>query len=180
MAKFSLIPFDLHASPKLSLEAELNQNAEAFFLSFRIREGLGLIDLGNGTPKKERVLGLWEKTCFELFIKNETGEYIELNFSPVFEWNCFTFKKRGDPLTELSSMQRPETDILLSEDHFLHFTVIKKEGFPEGFLGPNRSLEAGVTAVIKEKKSGRMSYWALAHADKKPNFHHFDSFKYKF
>lgn len=178
MAKFSLIPFDLEAAPKIDLTSELNQNDESLFLSFRIKEGVQLLDLGNGTPHKERVSGLWEKTCFELFIKNPNDQYVEFNFSPVFEWNCFYFEKKGDAVVPWSKMQRPAIDILLSEDQFLILIEIKKAFFPAGFF-EGQALEAGITAVIKEK-SKRKSYWALDHKDQKPNFHHFDSFKYKF
>lgn len=179
MAKFSLIPFDQATAPKIQIEAELNQNSESLFISYRMRQGIPLINLGNGTPKKERVIGLWEKTCFELFIKNQSGQYIEFNFSPTFEWNCFYFGKKGDVLGQCPSMQMPVTDILLSEDHFLHFSVIKKEYFPEGFFDNKEELDVGITAVIKDKL-GSISYWALSHADNRPNFHHFDSFKYRF
>lgn len=179
MAKFTLIPFEASSAPSIELTAELNQNAEALFISYRIRLGVPALDLGNGTPNKQRVIGLWEKSCFELFIKNHSGQYIEFNFSPTFEWNCFYFNKKGDALRAWEKMQMPVTDILLSEDHFLLFSVIKKECFPEGFFDAENSLEAGITAVIKDK-SNHMSYWALSHADSRPNFHHFDSFKYKF
>ncbi|MFA6238695.1 MAG: hypothetical protein WC635_15275 [Bacteriovorax sp.] len=179
MAKFSLIPFDPATAPKIRIETELNQNSDSLFISYRIRAGFDLIDCGSGTPKKERITGLWEKTCFELFVKNESGQYVEFNFSPNFEWNCFYFNKKGDALSEWSKMRAPATDILFSEDHFLHFSVIKKDLFPDGFFDSEHSLSVGITAVIKEK-TGALSYWALSHADSRPNFHHFDSFKYKF
>lgn len=179
MAKFTLIPFDPRAAPKILIETELNQNVDSLFISYRIRIGLDLIDCGNGTPKKERITGLWEKTCFELFIKNEIDQYVEFNFSPSFEWNCFYFDKSGDALKELGKMQAPVSDILFSEDHLLHFSVIKKDLFPDGFFDSVHSLNVGITAVIKEK-TGALSYWALSHEDSRPNFHHFNSFKYKF
>ena len=56
---------------------------------------------------------------------------------------------------------------------------IKKEFFPKGFFDELSELSVGITSVIKEK-SGSLSYWALNHSDTRPNFHHFDSFKYKF
>lgn len=179
MAKFSLIPFDKNKSPLLELTAELNTSEDAVFISFRINEGVEQIDLGNGTPKKERITGLWERTCFELFIKNEKDSYIEFNFSPVFEWNCFYFEKKGNALSEWGAMPRPGTDILLSKDQFLLIGEIKKEFFPEGFFGKGEKLCAGVTSVIKDTNK-QTSYWALSHEDTRPNFHHFDSFKYKF
>ena len=183
MAKFSLIPFpNMPAATAVnSIEAELNVNEESIYISFRIRNNLDLIDLGNGTPNKKRVIKLWEKTCFELFIKNEKDQFIEFNFAPNFEWNCFYFDKKGGALAEWEKMPRPESDILLSAEHFFMFVNIRKEFFPEGFFNSNKKqiLSAGISSVIKEK-IGSLSYWAMTHADVQPNFHHFDSFKYKF
>ena len=181
MAKFSLIPFEIKKAPNITIIAELNSTNDSVFVSFRVHlENSSInIDLGDGTPNKERKVSLWEKTCFELFIKNNKHEYVEFNFSPTFEWNCFYFKKSGDLLKEWESMQRPITDILLSKDTFLLIAEIKKEDFPKGFFYGNEELSAGITTVIKDKL-GNMSYWALSHEDKKPNFHHFDSFRYKF
>jgi hypothetical protein len=182
MAKFSLIPFDKAGAPDIFLNAEINETKESLFLSFSLKGNLGSLDLEEGTPKKMRVMKLWEKTCFEFFIKNERDSYMEFNFSPCFEWNCFYFEKKGNPLKEYAPMERPKTDILNSMDHFLLMVEIKKDFFPEGFFAGATNLTnicAGITGVIKEK-NGNLSYWALAHADTRPNFHHFDSFKYKF
>ena len=179
MNKFGLIPFSRENSPEITIEAELNSNLESVFISYRIQKGVGLIDLGSSSPNRERLIKLWEKTCFELFIKNESGQYLEFNFSPNFEWNCFYFNQAGDPLLEWKPMPIPVTDILLSSEHFFIFINLKKEFFPKGFFDGKSELSAGITSVIKEK-SGRLSDWALSHCDTRPNFHHFDSFKYKF
>ncbi|MBP9682586.1 MAG: hypothetical protein KBD76_14355 [Bacteriovorax sp.] len=179
MAKFTLVPFNLKDAPSVVIHCEIHQNNESLFLSFRIREGLELVQLGTNTPNKQRVIKLWEKTCFEFFLKNEESAYVEFNFSAAFEWNCFYFKRPGEPLCEWEPMQRPDTEILLSLDHFLLFTEIKKNQFPKGFFDGEHTLCAGLTSVIQDKK-GQMSYWALDHLDTRPNFHHFDSFKYTF
>jgi hypothetical protein len=179
MPKFNLIPYAPESAPAIAIETEINQNAESLFISYRIREGAELIDLGNGSPNKKRLIKLWEKTCFELFIKNENDQYVEFNFSPTFEWNCFYFNKKGDPLKEWDQIIMPAIDILLSREHFFMFVDIKKEFLPKGFFNPDSELSAGITSVIKDQE-GTISYWALSHADTRPNFHHFDSFKYKF
>ncbi len=179
MAKFSLIPFNLETAPETVIESELNTNIDSIFVSFRIKKNLHLIELGNATPAKNRTLNLWEKTCFELFIKNESDEYVEFNFSPNFQWNCFYFKKPGSPLLELESMKMPILDILLSSEHFFLFAEIKKGYFPKGFFGNNEKLSCGISCVIQDQSKDN-SYWALIHQDSRPNFHHFDSFKYKF
>ncbi|MGZ3788543.1 MAG: hypothetical protein ACXVLQ_08480 [Bacteriovorax sp.] len=175
MAKFFLVPFDKHTAPDIKIEVELNNHSESLFLSFRIKEGLSLIDLGSSTPRKERTMQLWEKTCFEFFLKNEEGSYVEFNFSPNFEWNCFYFQKKGDAIKEWETMNRPATEILLSIDHYFLFVEMRKELFPKGFFDTSTQLQAGITSVIKDVKGG-LSYWALTHKDTRPNFHQFDSF----
>jgi len=175
MAKYTLIPFNIDLSPNINLVAEINKNNESLFISFKIDKGVELIDFGSPTPNKERVLNLWEKTCFEFFIKNQNNEYLEFNFSPAFEWNCFYFKEIRGPLKELCSMQRPATDILLSLEEFFLVTEIKKNYFPKGFFEENCHCDIGLTSVIKDRQ-GLASFWALAQSDSKPNFHDFRAF----
>lgn len=67
----------------------------------------------------ERKVGIWEHTCFELFLKNKHGEdYYEINLAAnTMHWNAFYFSHyRSSPLTE-------STDIVLkkvsaSKNHF--------------------------------------------------------------
>ena len=179
MAKFSLVAFQPESAPRINLVSEINSNDESIFVSYRIDQGFELVDTGNSTPNKNRILKLWEKTCFELFIKNESDSYVEFNFSPNFEWNCFYFQRKGDSLCEHKEMQMPELDILLSRDNFLLFAKIKKEFFPKGFFDEKQTYSVGVSSVIKDNEKN-LSYWALTHCDSRPNFHHFDSFIYKF
>lgn len=175
MAKFSLIPFGTLKAPKVKIDCEFNTHEKSFFISYKLTGELDKVELGH-TPRHERVIKLWEKTCFELFIKNERNEYMEFNFSPVFEWNAFYFTKKGDPLAEWKKINSVKLDILDSFEVFQLIAEIKKEDFPENFFD---KCQAGITSVIKEK-NGNLSYWALSHEDQRPNFHHFDSFKYKF
>lgn len=177
MAKFTLIPFTPIKNNSFELLAEVNQTSHAFFVSFLINGNLSNIDLDIPVPKKERVIKLWEKSCFEIFIKNSRDEYLEFNFSPRFEWNCFYFQKKGDVLTEWAQMQRPKTDILLSLEKFFLVAEININFFPDNFMTSNMSI--GISSVLKLKEEG-LTYWALSHEDTRPNFHHFDSFKYKF
>jgi hypothetical protein len=177
VAKFSLIPFTPINNCDFDLNVEINQNDQAFYISYLLEGNLSQINLDIPTPTKERTLKLWEKTCFELFIQNSNKEYIEFNFSPRFEWNCFYFDKPRSPLLELEKMQYPNTDILLSLNKFFLVAEIKKEFFPDNFFTDQMSV--GITSVIKMQDE-TFSYWALSHEDSRPNFHHYDSFKYKF
>lgn len=173
MAKFSLTPYDQNSAPKIHIDCELNTTAESVFISYKVLGELSAIDLGEGQPNHARVIKLWEKSCFELFIKNAEDNYIEFNFSPEFEWNCFYFAKKGDALTEYSRMDSVKFDILLSLDVFHLIVELDKKKFPEHFF--KGELHAGITSVMKEKNN-KLSYWALSHHDTRPNFHDFRSF----
>jgi hypothetical protein len=174
MAKFSLTPYETTKAPKVIIESEFNLTEESIFISFKVTGSLSHLDLGPGHPNHARVMKLWEKTCFELFVKNAKNSYMEFNFSPEFEWNTFYFEKKGDPLLEYARMDSIKKDILLSLDVFQLIVEIDKKKFPDAFF--NGPLEIGISSVVKEKDKGTLSYWALAHHDVKPNFHDFRSF----
>ena len=93
MPKYSLIPFDLQTAPLITIESELNISKDALFISYKLKGAVNELDLGLAVPNHARVMNLWNKTCFEFFVKNSTDTYLEFNFSPVFEWNCFKFEK---------------------------------------------------------------------------------------
>ncbi len=177
MAKFALIPFNPASAPAIEIHSELNTTEESVYISYKVTGDLSSLDLGSGRSLHNRVIKLWEKSCFELFIKDASDSYVEFNFSPEFEWNAFYFAKKGDALKEYEKVNQVKTDILLSQDVFHIIVEIEKNKFPENFF--TGELSAGITSVVKEK-NGNISYWALSHEDTKPNFHDFRSFRYKF
>lgn len=172
----NLIPYDKAQYP-FEIKTLLTPTEDSIFISYSLSGDIAAIDLEDGTPKRNRIIGLWQKTCFELFIKNNKDQYIEFNFSPVFEWNCFFFNKKGDALCEYEAIKEVKFDILRSLDVFKLIVEIDRKNFPENFF--DGEMLAGITTVIKDKNS-KVSYWALSHNDTRPNFHHFDSFKCKF
>jgi hypothetical protein len=176
MAKYSLTPFTEEPS-QIEIEFEMNDRVNEYYLSYRVSGELKDLDLDKRSASHTRVLKLWEKTCFEFFIKNERGQYLEFNFSPIFEWNVFYFNKKGDPLLEHPINKAPVLDILNSKDQFLLIAKIDKTIFPQDFF--TGELKYSATSVIK-KLSGDLNYWAFIHKDSRPNFHHFDSFIGKF
>lgn len=173
MAKFSLVPFENSQAPAISIATELNTTSDSIYISYKLSGALNSIDMGEGNPKHARVLKLWEKTCFELFMKDEKNSYIEFNFSPDFEWNCFYFEKKGDALAEYKRMELVKFDILFSNEVVNVIVELQKKMFPDHFF--DGKLCVGITSVLKEK-SGALSYWALSHHDIRPNFHDFKSF----
>ena len=117
-----------------------------------------------------RAGGLWQHTCFEVFVMAEEGPgYREFHFSPSGEWAVYAFRDYrdgGELGIELTpgivvrrTMNRLELDAEICQD----------------FLPPGRMLRLGVSAVVEDSE-GELSYWALRHPPGKPDFHHPDAF----
>jgi len=94
--------------------------------------------------------GLWRHTCFEVFLATRSRAYREYNFSPSGEWAAYAFcayRKRGR-----ARIARPRWNGRVA--------TIQARG----------RVRIGLAAVIEEK-SGALSYWALRHPRRKPDFH---------
>jgi hypothetical protein len=106
---------------------------------------------------------LWKNTCFELFLGDGSPAYFEFNFSPSGRWASYGFSSyRGDPVEPELSAQ-PEIRIEQGTEIFLLTAYLASNDV----AGASR---LGVNAVIEEE-GGRISYWALAHPEGKPDFH---------
>lgn len=143
----------------------------------RLPAGLQLLYVVEGDPallrlprpqKPYRADGLWQTTCFELFLSGEGGAYREFNFSPSGQWAAYRFQEyRGE--REALSLEEPAISCLLEPEPFgimLLATIVIE-------LEPNTRF--GATAVIEEV-DGTKSYWAPAHPPGAPDFHHPDCF----
>jgi hypothetical protein len=109
---------------------------------------------------------LWRHTCFEAFVRAGAGEgYVELNFAPSTEWAAYRFDayREGMAPAEVSA---PRIEAAAFADRFELTVALALADLP-----PEAPWRLGLTAVIEEA-GGRISYWALAHAPGKPDFHH--------
>ena len=116
----------------------------------------------------ERVDELWRTTCFEAFLRAEGTEgYREWNFAPSGDWAAYDFEAYREGMTAAPVAAPPYVRM---EDNFTWWS-----------LGATIAVDAdtkwqlGLSAVIEEQ-DGTKSYWALAHASAKPDFHHPDCF----
>jgi hypothetical protein len=107
-----------------------------------------------------RTDGLWQTTCFELFVKPEAGEgYFELNFSPSTAWAAYRFDGYRAGMAD----QPVNAPVIEPVEDGIRVTV-DLGGLPPGIWN------VGITAVIEEP-DGTKSYWSIAHPDGKPDFH---------
>ena len=132
------------------------------WMEFHVRSGEDLLLPEEKPP--ERADGLWETTCFELFVDpHDAPGYLEFNFSPSLQWAAYGFEGYRTGMRELP-FRDPEICLFGSDQHL----SLAVEAFPEL---PAGALKLGLSAVIEEA-DGTKSYWALAHPAEKPDFHH--------
>jgi len=113
--------------------------------------------------------GLWEHTCFEVFVAVEDNtSYHEFNFSPSGQWAAYAFSDYRERSVWMTS-HAPTISFVQTNDHLLLEAVIVAADLPQNPKG--RPLQLGLTAVIETNDGGR-TYWALHHPEPDPDFHH--------
>ena len=115
--------------------------------------------------------GLWQTTCFELFLATpplvcaeRVLTYAEFNFSPSERWAAYDFSSyRAGMMDRVVSRPPVITPRRGSDVLFMDVAI------PSGVL-PTLPWRYGLTAVLEEA-GGVKSYWAMAHPLEKPDFH---------
>lgn len=108
---------------------------------------------------------LWRHTCFEAFIQDGDG-YAEVNLSPSGEWAAYRFDGYRAGMRAAAIAAPPVIATAVEPRRLIVRAAIDLAGLIAP--GPAR---IGLSAVI-EAKDGSKSYWALAHPEGKPDFHH--------
>ncbi len=124
------------------------------------------------TGESKRTDELWRHTCFEAFVGTPGGDaYIELNFAPSTQWAAYAFDgyRRGMRPADVST---PRIEVRATQDEFQLTATVDLGG---AGLPPDAPWRIGLSAVV-EARGGRISYWALAHPPRKPDFHSRDCF----
>lgn len=102
-------------------------------------------------------------------MKPAGGEaYGEINLSPSSQWAAYRFSGYRQGMTPIDPLPPPLIEMRLTDRGLVLEATL--EALP--FDGDWR---LGVSAVI-EAADGSISYWALAHPEGKPDFHHPDCF----
>lgn len=115
-----------------------------------------------------RCSGLWEHTCFEVFIGPAGASgYTEINLSPDGHWNAFAFDdvRTGMRETDLVSLRERTFDRSATR-------ATLQAAFRVG-TWPGQQLRLGLSSVI-EGTNQALHYFALAHPARKPDFHRRD------
>ncbi|MEJ2410247.1 MAG: DOMON-like domain-containing protein [Novosphingobium sp.] len=114
---------------------------------------------------KGRADGLWQTTCFELFLQApDSLAYVEINLSPSERWNVYDFTSVREGMSERPMPREPACTMRLGSDIAIFDAAIPAAGLPAP------PWHCGFTAVIEEE-GGVKSYWALSHGSDAPDFH---------
>ncbi len=112
--------------------------------------------------------GLWQHTCFEAFLQADASDsYHEFNFAPSGDWAAYRFSGRRSERS-LPGMSAPPITFIPSASVCELIAEIPIPELPE--LANASVVRTGLAAVI-ESEDGSLSWWALAHAGDKPDFH---------
>jgi hypothetical protein len=122
--------------------------------------------------RRSRADELWRSTCFEAFIADGRGGYHEFNLSPSGQWAAYGFSGYRLGMEPHAGVEL--RDLARGGDGTT-FTLAATLDLDRLGLPVDRPWRLGLSAVIEEA-SGAKSYWALAHAPGKPDFHHPDAF----
>jgi len=114
---------------------------------------------------KGRADGLWQTTCFELFVKPcGTAAYAEFNLSPSQSWAAYDFCAYREGMAERPSVRDPVCTPRRGQSVLIFDAAIPAAAVPP------LPWAYGLSAVIEEE-GGHKSYWAIAHAKDRPDFH---------
>ena len=121
---------------------------------------------------------LWRHTCFEAFVGTSSGTaYYEFNFAPSTQWAAYRFNGYRSGMCVAGEISAPPIEVRSSSDSYTLQASLELDRLSG--LSRKASWRLGLSALI-EDRSGRKSYWALAHPPGKPDFHHTDCFAHEF
>jgi hypothetical protein len=154
------------------IEATLARDDRCLRLSYALTGDLDALRIAS-PGRGEFADGLWQHTCFEVFLKPEGGAaYVELNLAPSRCWAAYGFRD-----TRQRTTWRPTAAPVIDvgrKGRTLRLTA----QVPMSMLGAVADAPLvllGLSAVV-ESRDGDLSYWALRHVAGRPDFHHPDAF----
>jgi hypothetical protein len=145
----------------------LQRKGSCLRVHYELRGDLASLSLPAKAGSPSRADGLWQDTCFELFLAEPgTTAYREVNLAPSGDWNVYRFAdyRQGgtaDPTVTTLPCAVSRTPGCIALDVELTVSL--------------SALEIGVTAIVRDQ-AGAVSHWALHHAGAQPDFHLRESF----
>lgn len=164
MLNFALRPFS-KTHHDLAITGEVAAHGRRLNVSWHLHDPQNVVRHPGGTTA-EREIGLWNHTCFEIFVGSSLrADYLEFNFASNHHWNAFYFEAPGDALVEYTPIHQIQINTI---DATLG-VGIPLMPFPSEFWHEGQ-MKVGISSVL-ELVDGTLQYWALSHPETKPNFH---------
>jgi hypothetical protein len=175
---FTLVPFGSDPAPLgLQLVGQLVRRGDQLGIAYQLMDPLTAVVLPAPSTmgSSRRLDGLWEHTCFELFLAAEGMEpYWELNLAPNGDWNLYRLEGYRQGLAPVSDRNTlPLTVGASNRGLALELTLQLPQEL--SMACQQRDLQLGITAVI-EHQQGALTYWALAHGGTEADFHRREDF----
>ncbi len=169
--ELKLTPFETNFDYDITFY--IKSNGKSLQCSYIINGNITNLSLKEGRSAKRKSF-LWLDTCFEFFLKEENSpDYYEFNFSSNSDYNIFHFPDYRAPLAETNNFLvdsrmeiESENKIVFDFEIFPHIDVSGKEFT---FLA----------SVVLNTNDNKVSFWAVDHADPKPDFHDSNTYKNK-
>jgi len=162
------------------LEAQaVRQGGRGLALRYRVSGDVGRIILppaaaASGASLAASTEGLWRATCFEAFIAaRPEGPYYELNLAPSGAWAAYRFEAYREGMAEVAGFPPPRIAVRSDERALELQADLALDLLAD--LPADAPWRLGLSAVIEDVE-GAMAYWALAHPEGRPDFHHPISF----
>lgn len=169
-----LVVFGQLALP-FRVAAQVALEGQCLVARFRVTGETSGILLAAPEPKPMRQNGLWEKTCFEVFLKPTNGAaYWEFNFSPARNWAAYHFTSYRTGRTDEVRVSDVVIRALDASRDFAQWDVTADLSQVTE-LKSQKNLSVGLTSVI-QTQDGQKTYWALSHSGEKPDFHREEGF----
>lgn len=180
-----LYPFDKKASLDFklsaSVKAHFDQTKAQFGIDYCLKGDLDQLLLPPAAQKKgERCHDLWKETCFEAFFKiTGSNSYLEFNFSPSGNWNCYFFETYRAGMREYLGVENVALSFESSEELNLKCLFDLDFSRDKNLAILNKdNLRIGLSAILFQRTEGP-SYFSLTHPISAPDFHHEKSFVFK-
>jgi hypothetical protein len=149
------------------LRAGVRRTGDMLDVSFTLTGKLTRVRVPVRRPARA-VDELWRHTCFEVFCAlPREARYWEFNLSPSGEWAAYAFRGYRERAKAEDFSIDPGIAV---ESGDSQLTLQARIELPRA-----STIQLGLTAVI-EDADGALSYWALRHADGKPDFHNRHTF----
>ena len=158
--------------PPLDIIGGIIRGASTFAMHYMLLGRLEDLVIPEPAAIPVRKNGLWEETCFELFLGvKDSPLYWEINLSPSGQWNIFRFADYRQGMREETALK----PVLFTVQTRPGTIFISLELNLAEVLEANQPVELGFSAVIRHR-NGEVTYWALNHLGPRPDFHRRDGF----